>query len=223
MSPMTVRTLVNGVEVPDFPDVPEAAQRGKVLRVTEIGEEVLHARCRTVTEFGTAELAGLIDDMFATMAVAEGVGLAANQVGSDLRLFVYDLTEDGVRHVGHVLNPVCTIDTEEGNVEGEEGCLSVPGPGAALFRARRAAVSGVDLNGEAVELSGEGYFARMLQHETDHLEGRLYIDLISKRERKRVMAEMLDFRPEVIARRAELTTALGKEPAAYPDTAPLER
>ncbi len=220
---MTVRTLLNGVEVSDYPDLPEEAQRGKVLRVTEVGEEVLHAPCRTVTEFGTGDLRALIDDMFATMAIAEGVGLAANQVDVDLRLFVYDLTEDGVRHVGHVLNPVCTIDLEEGNVEGEEGCLSVPGPGAGLFRANRASVTGVDVDGNPVELSGEGYFARMLQHETDHLDGRLYIDLISKRERKRVISEMIDFRPEVLARRAELTEALEKEPAAYPDTPPLEK
>lgn len=220
---MTVRTFVNGVEVADYPDLPEEAARGKVLRVTEVGEEVLHNPCRTVTEFGTAELRTLIDDMFATMAIAEGVGLAANQVDVDLRLFVFDLTEDGVRHVGHVINPVCTIDLEEGNVEGEEGCLSVPGPGAGLFRARRAAVTGVDVEGNAVELSGEGYFARMLQHETDHLDGRLYIDLISKRERKRVISEMLDFRPEVLERRAELTHALTKEPAHYPASAPLAK
>src|SRR5699024_12041164 len=80
---MTVRTLLNGVEVSDYPDLPEEARRGKVLRVTEVGEEVLHAPCRTITEFGTTELRTLIDDMFATMAIAEGVGLAANQVGVD--------------------------------------------------------------------------------------------------------------------------------------------
>lgn len=218
---MSVRTFVNGTEVPDYPDRPEEARRGRVLRVTEVGEEVLHNPCEEVTEFGTPELRALVDDMFATMAIAEGVGLAANQVDVGLRLFVYDLTEEGVRHVGHVLNPVCTIDVEQGNVEGEEGCLSVPGPGADLFRAHRASVTGFDVDGNPVELSGEGYFARMLQHETDHLDGRLYIDLISKRERKRVISEMLEFRPEVLQRRAELTHALEKEPANYPESAPL--
>lgn len=220
---MTVRTFVNGTEVADFPDVPEEAVRGKVLRVTEVGEEVLHQPCRAITEFGTEELRTLIDDMFATMAIAEGVGLAANQVDVDLRLFVFDLTEGGVRHVGHVLNPVCTIDVDEGNVEGEEGCLSVPGPGADLFRAHRASVRGFDVDGNELELSGEGYFARMLQHETDHLDGRLYIDLISKRERKRVLAEMRDFRPEVLTRRADLSEALEKEPAIYPEAPPVEK
>lgn len=219
---MTVRTFVNGVEVDDYPELPEEARRGKVLRVTEVGEDVLHSPCRTITDFGTEELRSLVEDMFATMAIAEGVGLAANQVGVDVRLFIYDITEGGVRHVGHMLNPVCTIDIEEGNVEGEEGCLSVPGPGADLFRAKRASATGVDVEGNPITLSGEGYLARMLQHETDHLSGRLYIDLISKRERKRVLAEMADFRPEVLKRRAELTESLEKEPAVYPD-APAEQ
>lgn len=220
---MSVRTFVNGVEVDDYPELPEEAQRGKVLRVTEVGEDVLHTPCETVTEFGTPELRTLIDDMFATMAVAEGVGLAANQVDVNLRLFIYDLAEGGERRVGHVINPVCTIEVEEGNVEAEEGCLSVPGPGADLFRARRASVTGVDVEGNPVSLSGEGYFARMLQHETDHLDGRLYIDLISKRERKRVISEMLEFRPEVVERRTKLSEALEKEPVDYPATAPLEK
>lgn len=220
---MSVRTFVNGTEVSDYPDLPDEARRGTVLRVTEVGEDVLHNPCEKITEFNTDELRALIDDMFATMAIAEGVGLAANQVDVSLRLFVYDLTEDGVRHVGHVINPVCSIDLEEGNIEGEEGCLSVPGPGADLFRAKRASVTGVDVEGNPVELSGEGYFARMLQHETDHLDGRLYIDLISKRERKRIVSEMLEFRPEVLARRIELSEALEKEPAHYPTNAPLDR
>lgn len=220
---MSVRTFVNGVEVDDYPELPEEARRGKVLRVTEVGEDVLHTPCEPITEFGTPELRTLIDDMFATMAVAEGVGLAANQVDVNLRLFIYDLAEGGERRVGHVINPVCTIELEEGNVEGEEGCLSVPGPGADLFRARRASVTGFDVEGNPISLSGEGYFARMLQHETDHLDGRLYIDLISKRERKRVISEMLEFRPEVIERRTKLSEVLEKEPAQYPAAAPLEK
>lgn len=217
---MTLRTLVNGVEVVDYPDMPPEAQRGRVRRITEVGEGVLHRPCQTVKEFGTEQLRELVDDMFATMAVAEGVGLAANQVDVGLRLFVFDLTENGVRHVGHVLNPECSIDIELGNVEGEEGCLSVPGPGAGLFRAKRAVVTGVDIEGKPIQLEGEGYFARMLQHETDHLDGRLYIDLISKRERKRIISEMLEIRDEVLQRRTELSEELGKKPAIYPTEAP---
>ncbi len=220
---MTERTLVNGQEVTDYPEIPPETERGTVLRITEVGEDVLHTPCETITEFGTDELRTLIDDMFATMAVAEGVGLAATQVDRNIRLFVYDLSEDGVRHVGHVLNPVLTIHQEEGTTEGEEGCLSVPGPGASLFRATSASVTGVDVDGNPVELSGVGYFARMLQHETDHLDGRLYIDLISKRERKRVISEMLEYRPEVLQRRKDLSDALGKDAAEYPETAPLDK
>lgn len=102
-------TLVQGRPVPDYPQLPPQALRGRVRRITEVGEEVLHRPCRDVTEaeFGTPELAALIDDLFATQAAAEGAGLAANQIGVDLRLFVWDCTdEDGVRHVGHLANPV---------------------------------------------------------------------------------------------------------------------
>ncbi len=217
---MSIRTLVQGVEVEDYPQLPPEAQRGSALRVTEIGERVLHEPCRTITEFDTPELHQLIDDMFATMAVAEGVGLAANQVGVDLRLFVYDLTAGEVRHVGHVLNPVVTIEEDAGTIESEEGCLSVPGPGADLFRGARASVTGVDVYGKPLTISGEGYFARCLQHETDHLGGRLYVDLIAKRERKRVLADMADMRDEVLERRGELAAELGKSAPVYPTEPP---
>ncbi|QGH69067.1 peptide deformylase [Pseudactinotalea sp. HY158] len=217
---MSIRTIVQGDEVDDYPLLPPEAARGTALRVTEVGEGVLHEPCRTITEFDTPELHTLIDDMFATMAVAEGVGLAANQVGVDLRLFVYDLTHAEVRHVGHVLNPVVVIEEEAGTEESEEGCLSVPGPGAELFRGSRATVTGVDVYGEPVTITGEGYFARCLQHETDHLGGRLYIDLISKRERKRVLADMSDLREEVLERRTELAAELGKAAPTYPDAPP---
>src|SRR5699024_8423087 len=168
----------------DFPAIPSEAERGRVLRVTEVGEDVLHRPCRPVTEFGTDELRTLVDDMFATMLVAEGVGLAANQVDVDLQLFVYDLTtDDGVRYVGHVANPVIEVLGEE-TEEVEEGCLSVPGPGADLFRPLRVRLTGTDIEGAPIEREASGYLARCFQHETDHLNGRLYLDLLSKRTRK---------------------------------------
>ncbi|WP_154793731.1 peptide deformylase [Occultella kanbiaonis] len=209
-------TYLLGVPVENYPEVPPEAARGRALRITEVGEDVLHHPCRDVENFGSPELAGLIDDMFATMLVAEGVGLAANQVGEDLRVFVYDLTDsDEVRHVGHVANPVLTVldgDTEEG----EEGCLSVPGPGADLFRPVHVRVRGVDQHGEPVELEGWDYLARCFQHEVGHLHGQLYIDLLSKRVRKRVLRDMEDMRDEVLERRERISRAFAKEPAAYP-------
>jgi peptide deformylase len=132
--------------------------------------------------------------------------LAANQVGVDLRVFVYDCPDDdGVRHVGHVINPV--LETwgaeEEGLVVENEGCLSVPGPHAELARAPYARVTGFDRDGNPVTVEGSGYFARCLQHETDHTLGRLYIDRLSKRERKKVLKAMEEMRDQVFARRAE--------------------
>lgn len=156
-----------------------------------VGDPVLHQPCRQVTEFDDA-LAQLIDDMFAALQVAEGVGLAAPQVGSDLAVFVYDCPDEtGARHVGHVVNP--TIETSGAKIEQDEGCLSVPGPYHELARYEAATVRGVDKTGAAVEVSGTGFFARCLQHETDHLRGVLYIDHLPRNRRRRVLRDMVPF------------------------------
>ncbi|WP_046472146.1 peptide deformylase [Allosalinactinospora lopnorensis] len=200
------RVRVLGHPVESYPEMAPEAERGSVLRVTMVGEDVLHRRNRDVEEgrFGTSELSRLIDDMFRTMYVAEGVGLAANQVGVDLRLFVYDCPDDdGVRHVGHLLNPVLGERAPEATplVLENEGCLSVPGPHAELARAEHAVVRGFDKDGTPLVIEGSGYFARCLQHETDHTLGRLYIDRLSKRERKKVLKRMDEMAEDVFARR----------------------
>ncbi|MEU8924016.1 peptide deformylase [Kitasatospora sp. NPDC048545] len=184
----------------------ELRERPTVLRITEVGEDILRRTCRTATDedFGSERLARLIDDMFVTMHVAEGCGLAANQVDVDLRLFVYDCTDDdGVRHVGHVLNPVVE-EQEPGRalIEEVEGCLSVPGANTRLARPVNTVVHGVDQHGAPVTVEGTGYFARCLQHETDHLNGGLYIDRLSARDRKRMMKQTADRREKVFAERA---------------------
>ncbi|WP_317620174.1 peptide deformylase [Streptomyces sp. CBMA156] len=184
----------------------ELRERPTVLRITEVGEEILRRTCRTATEedFGSERLAQLIDDMFATMHVADGCGLAANQVDVDLRLFVYDCPDDdGVRHTGHILNPVVE-EQEPGRalIEETEGCLSVPGANTRLARPAHAVVRGVNQHGEAVTIEGAGYFARCLQHETDHLNGGLYIDRLSARDRKRMMKQTADRREKIFAERA---------------------
>lgn len=203
--PPPSQVLLQGRPVQDYPSMAPEAERGKVLRVTVTGEDVLHRRNREVPEqmLGGAELSGLIDDMFLTMYVAEGVGLAANQVGVDLRVFVYDCPDDeGVRHVGHVVNPVLEERAADAALVVEnEGCLSVPGPHAELGRAEHATVRGLDRDGNEVVISGSGYFARCLQHETDHTLGRLYIDRLSARERKRVLKKMNEMANDVFARR----------------------
>jgi peptide deformylase len=186
--------FVQGVPADHYPRHAPEAGRGAVRRITEVGEEVLHKPCRDVTEFGP-DLAALIDDMFLTLYAAEGAGLAANQVGVDLRLFVYDCPDDdGVRHVGHVVNPV----------------LETPTRGRRLLD--RAVVRGQDKDGAPVVIEGTGYFARCLVHETDHTDGRLYLDRLSTREKKDALRQMADRRDEVFARRAaraeELSRAL---------------
>ncbi len=148
-----------------------------------MGDPVLRTPCDPVTAFDT-DLARLIDDMFASMYAADGAGLAANQIGVGLRVFVYDCDDDqGRNHVGHVVNPV--LVAADGDIaEDEEGCLSVPGLRFATPRHAHAVVEGVDMTGRPLRVEGTGYFARCLQHEAGHLEGRLYVDTLKGDTRK---------------------------------------
>lgn len=173
-------------------------ERGTARPITVVGNPVLHKECRDVTEFDDA-LAALVDDMFASQKAAEGVGLAANQIGIDLKVFVYDCPDDdGVRHTGAVCNPVLDEIPADRRVldDSNEGCLSVPGAYMELARPDYAIVRGLDLQGNPIALEGTGYFARCLQHETDHLYGRLYIDRLSKRDRKDVLRQMEEATPK---------------------------
>ena len=141
-------------------------ERGTVHPITVVGNPVLHRPCQEVTEFDD-ELARLIDDMFASQRAAEGVGLAANQIGVPLRVFVYDCPDDeGVRHVGHVVNPVLDELPPGRRVldDSNEGCLSVPGAYAELPRPDHAVVRGQDMHGKPIAVEGTGFFARCLQH-----------------------------------------------------------
>ncbi|GAA1848550.1 peptide deformylase [Myceligenerans crystallogenes] len=210
-------TYLLGEPVDDYPaQVPEA-RRGRVLRITEIGEPVLHTPTRKVTEFSTPELTRLIDDMFATMEVAQGVGLAATQVGSDQRVFVYDLTDaHGDRHVGHVLNAELTMDLTADPEEEDEGCLSVPGAYEPLERPGAATVRGVDRDGAPVQLSGTGYLARCFIHETQHLDGTLYWDHLTPDLQQDALRQRDEERADVLAQRHEIAVELGKKPAEYP-------
>ncbi|MEU1945341.1 peptide deformylase [Streptomyces sp. NPDC020125] len=169
-------------------------ERGTARPITVYGNLVLHKECRDVTVFDE-ELARLVDDMFASQRAAEGVGLAANQIGVDLKVFVYDCMDDeGVRHVGAVCNPVLEELPADRRVldDSNEGCLSVPTAYMELARPDYAVVRGQDLDGDPIAVRGTGYFARCLQHETDHLYGYLYIDRLSKRDRKDVLKQMAE-------------------------------
>ncbi|MFI9809339.1 peptide deformylase [Streptomyces sp. NPDC052301] len=205
------RVFVQGSPVGHHPRHAPEAGRGRIRRITEVGEEVLHKPCRDVTEFGP-DLAALVDDLFLTMYVADGAGLAANQVGVDLRLFVYDcLDDDGVRHVGHIVNPVLEAPSSGRRLLDEgEGCLSVPGAVMDVPRPDRAVVRGQDRDGDPVVVEGTGYFARCLAHETDHVQGHIYLDRLSKREKKDALRQMAARRDEVYARRAAKAEALSR-------------
>jgi peptide deformylase len=164
---------------------------GAPPKIVVVGDPVLAARAAPVTEFDDA-LGRLIDEMFESMAVANGVGLAAPQVGRSLALFVYDCPDEtGTRHRGHVVNP--TIETFGEPEAADEGCLSVPGPYRELERPSGATVRGFDRTGKPIEVTGTGFFARCLQHETDHLAGTLFIDRLPRNTRRRVLREMQPF------------------------------
>ncbi|GAA2874995.1 peptide deformylase [Streptosporangium fragile] len=167
----------------------EGVGPGTAVPIRHVGDPVLHRPCRPVTEFDD-ELAGLVQDMFASMYAAEGVGLAANQIGVDRRVFVYDCpdaTEEWRK--GVVVNPTLVLPgpAERALAEYEEGCLSVPDQRAELARPDRAVVHGSDVTGAPVTVEGTGLLARCLQHETDHLDGRLYIDLLPAERREEVL------------------------------------
>lgn len=130
-----------------------------------------------------ASVEALVTDMFDTLAESRGVGIAAPQIGVGLRIFVYDCPEDRdqrERHRGVVINPLLevsgAIDRSADRDGDEEGCLSVPGVKFPIVRAGWARVTGTDLSGGDVDIQGTGLFARMLQHETAHLAGVLYVD-----------------------------------------------
>lgn len=159
--------------------------------MTRWGDALLHTPCRPVEHFD-AVLAELAADMVATMRAAEGVGLAANQIGVDLRVFVFDCVDpDGNRQHGVVCNPTLTVPLGRDRFldEGEEGCLSLPGAFVPCPRPDFAEVLGVDFRGEAVSYSGKGMLARCFQHETDHLDGVVFGDRLSTRLRKQLFKQ----------------------------------
>jgi peptide deformylase len=147
------------------------------------GDPVLRTPADPVTDFD-AELRKLVQDLTDTMMDAPGVGLAAPQIGVGLRVFTYFV--DDV--VGHLINPSLTLSPE--CEEDDEGCLSFPGLAYPTNRAYGVVAGGFDLHGEPVMLAGTGQLARCVQHETDHLDGVLFIDRLDAAQRKLAMKEI---------------------------------
>jgi peptide deformylase len=160
------------------------------VAITLYGTEVLHRPTREVTDFGP-DLGKLVDRMFEEMYAAEGVGLAANQIGVDLQVFVLDCPDkDGKRTVAHVVNPVLELPPPPRHLDDDiEGCLSVPGQHANVARPATASVTGLDKSGKPLRIDGTGMLARCLQHEYDHLQGRVYVDRLSARQRRAILKE----------------------------------
>ncbi|MER7442900.1 peptide deformylase [Micromonospora avicenniae] len=149
-----------------------------------IGDPVLRTSCAPVTSFD-AELRALVGDLMDTLLGAPGrAGVAAPQIGVDAQVFVYDA--DG--HRGHLVNP--TIELSEETEVDDEGCLSIPGLYFPTRRALHATAHGFDQHGEPLTISGSGFLARALQHETDHLAGRLYVDTLTGETRRRALREI---------------------------------
>ncbi|BBY27834.1 peptide deformylase [Mycolicibacterium sediminis] len=158
-----------------------------VVPIRIVGDPVLHAETTPVPVDADGgipdDVASLIADLYDTMDAAHGVGLAANQIGVSRRVFVYDCADDrgkATRRRGVVVNPVLETsevpETMPDPDDDDEGCLSVPGESFPTGRASWARVTGLDADGSPITLEGTGLFARMLQHETGHLDGFLYLD-----------------------------------------------
>ena len=161
------------------------------------GNPVLHRPAARVTTFDDA-LRELVADMHETMDASHGVGLAAPQIGVGLRIFTYIFeNEDGVPPRGTLVNPVLSTgrisETAPDPDDEDEGCLSVPGQSWPLKRADWVRIAGQDENGDPVAFEANGWFARVMQHEYDHLDGKLYVDRLnrkwSKKARKAISAE----------------------------------
>jgi peptide deformylase len=149
------------------------------------GDPVLTTRAAEVVTFDK-ELRKLVADLTETMLDAPGAGLAAPQIGVSLRVFTWNIDED----IGHLINPV--LDLSEELQDGEEGCLSFPGLIYETPRAMRAVAKGFNMHGEPILIEGSELMARAIQHETDHLDGILFIDRLPKASRKVAMAEIRD-------------------------------
>jgi peptide deformylase len=153
-----------------------------IYPIVKYGDPVLEREADTVTEFDTPELHRFLDDMFESMYVAKGVGLAAPQIGVGKKIAVIDCSngENPAEKIV-LINPA--ILKVEGRQDGEEGCLSIPGFREQVRRGKRVTVKAQNAKGESFEMTGEDLLARAFLHETDHLYGKLYITHISALKR----------------------------------------
>lgn len=156
------------------------------LEILEYPDPRLRTKAKAVTHVDD-RIRRLVDDMLETMYAAPGIGLAASQVNVHQRIIVIDISE--ARDTPHVfINPM--LELEGGVQEAEEGCLSVPGFYETVTRAEAIRVKALDRHGEPFELSADGMLAVCIQHECDHLEGRLFVDYLSTLKRQRIRKKL---------------------------------
>jgi len=161
------------------------------LRITKYGERVLKTPCPPVDYAALkAELPRILKDMWTTMRAARGVGLAAPQIGLNLRVAVVEIKPEGKPQRFVLINP--EIASSEGQVNEDEGCLSIPGIYAPLARAARVRVQALGEDGAPWELEADGLLARAFQHEIDHLDGKLYLDRLPFEQRLKVLDAIRD-------------------------------
>ena len=177
----------SAVDAP-FGRLPEG---GSVRPITRWGTPVMHRPQQLVTSYDDA-LTSLAADMVATMRAADGVGLAACQIGEDVAMFVFDCPDESEKHtVGVVCNPVLTLPEGASRSldDGDEGCLSFPGAFIECARPDWAAVDGTGLDGQPVHFEGDGLLARCLQHEADHTFGTVFGDRLPTKMLKRLQKQ----------------------------------
>ncbi len=158
-----------------------------VLEILEFPDPRLRTKAKPVVQV-TAQLGVLIDDMLETMYAAPGIGLAATQVNVHQRLLVIDISEDGNDPQVFINPEITVLDPELG--EYDEGCLSVPGYYETVNRPKRIAVTALDREGQSRTCELDGLLAICLQHEIDHLDGKLFVDYISPLKRQRIRKKL---------------------------------
>jgi len=161
------------------------------LEIVQYPHPTLRHKSKPITRVDR-DLKSTVREMFDLMYAAKGIGLAANQVDLPLQIFVVNTTSDP--NVGEefvFVNPV--LSAPKGSHEAEEGCLSITGVNALVARPEQIHVSAYDLSGNEIDMTVDGLLAKAIQHETDHLEGVLFIDRISESSRKQIEGELEDF------------------------------
>lgn len=150
-----------------------------------VGDPVLRTACEPISDIDD-RVRALVEDLLETVDYDGRAGLSANQIGVSMRAFSWNIDGD----IGYMLNPEIVEVSSELQELGEEGCLSVPGLWFPCERPAYAKAVGTDLDGKQVVVEGEGIWARLVNHEVDHLNGKLYLDRLAKEERRRAMKEL---------------------------------